>query len=102
LDAELRSCIRQDFDETSGDGDRIIQVLDAPLLTRRKAIRQYGEDSSLRTDAEQLFEILCRLIEPASTDFSVKSTLLHGRWRISELLWFSHCEADGASELIWL
>mmetsp|Transcript_100099 Transcript_100099/g.291940 ORF Transcript_100099/g.291940 Transcript_100099/m.291940 type:complete len:277 (-) Transcript_100099:222-1052(-) len=69
LDAELRSCIRQDFDETSGDGDRIIQVLDAPLLTRRKAIRQYGEDSSLRTDAEQLFEILCRLIEPASTDF---------------------------------
>mmetsp|Transcript_16730 Transcript_16730/g.24976 ORF Transcript_16730/g.24976 Transcript_16730/m.24976 type:complete len:276 (+) Transcript_16730:151-978(+) len=69
LDAELRSCIRQDFDETSGDGDRIIQVLDAPLLTRRKAIRQYGEYSSLSAAAELLFELLCRLIGPASTDF---------------------------------
>mmetsp|Transcript_76134 Transcript_76134/g.184127 ORF Transcript_76134/g.184127 Transcript_76134/m.184127 type:complete len:246 (-) Transcript_76134:210-947(-) len=56
-------CLLQ-FNEISGDGDDIINLLDAPLMKRRMLIQQMKKQGGLPEIASELFCIICQTVDP--------------------------------------
>mmetsp|Transcript_3638 Transcript_3638/g.7323 ORF Transcript_3638/g.7323 Transcript_3638/m.7323 type:complete len:244 (-) Transcript_3638:142-873(-) len=69
VDSWFRDECEQHFDEVFGLGEQMMQLLDAPLMTRKHCILQMAKDEPLTPLANELLYLLCQAMSPLMPEF---------------------------------